>query len=904
MDPLEQHRSPLMDHPGPFCESINLSTKDLETNHLNALPDGNLKQGVVVELHKYAMKNKQTNAKIVEWICSLQPGLKLQNVNTVKTRINRIIETQKKFDKKKKVAKYKTVTEFHCDSLTVTAVNGVKKSPEKSPLTQTVEIVNVEKTEVKSHANCAKVGSAKPEKLIRKSRTDDEKENNDIQYQITLHQRKLDKLYEMTDMLKEDVTKLQNIKGHYSVRNVTKRDGIAMKKRQELRETKQLLHKYKQTSKKFQMEKSDTSAELIDLKSLNEKLLAENRKLKDDQKKKVNAQKLNSYYRSTIRKIRGCQPPKENQKNEVQNEDDDVEMLLENEIIKDNTNATMTNLKDDRGIFSNELRMCIIYLFGLEVAVEKITPAIQIVAKHLFHCNIEASDMPTNSSVQNIVDEGQFLVKSYIADRIKKSESFGLSRDGTSRQKRKILDTAITLDNGEIVSLGFKRVVSETAAKINDVTKSHFKELAKVDSDSHLRDIEESNFVAESLQKLAFTMSDRAANEKCADKLLSEWRDNELELCSNEGSKATVLQFHCIAHVLLGFHRYACEDLKHEEKSLAADEPIGRDQLPFFKNWSKKQPVVERVAYTTSTIFGPAGDHLGLRDRWESHCAAKGIKSLIGNYRDNRFNGLFQTSAEILYHLSDFLLVFKTVKCPNNKIKAVEADLVSPVVQTMLKALTAAYTKVTGPYWWLVCSGTVRYLELYPYIDGLRSYLSDCEETPANMLEKHWLDHSCVPHTKKFSTLLNSPTNELLLKLISVLCGAMRRTVEKQLVDFLDGGRYAGTPSKSDLQRTHFSHVTNLGCEHHFGDLDSSQRRRPNASFHHHSSVQLIKRNRRQLFKWLDEKPDNEKATLMKAARSGGRDLRKAHMAEESLVKRELFNTMQRGTKEEEEEVQ
>ncbi|WAR04639.1 hypothetical protein MAR_020008 [Mya arenaria] len=65
------------------------------------------------------------------------------------------------------------------------------------------------------------------------------------------------------------------------------------------------------------------------------------------------------------------------------------------------------------------------------------------------------------------------------------------------------------------------------------------------------------------------------------------------------------------------------------------------------------------------------------------------------------------------------------------------------------------------------------------------------------------------------------------------------------------------------------------------------------ASFHHHSSVHLIKRNMRQLFKWLDEKPENEKATLMKAARSGGRDLRKAHMADESLVKRELFNTMQ-----------
>ncbi|WAR22905.1 hypothetical protein MAR_036574 [Mya arenaria] len=184
--------------------------------------------------------------------------------------------------------------------------------------------------------------------------------------------------------------------------------------------------------------------------------------------------------------------------------------------------------------------MRIIDLFGLEVhvAVEKNTPAIQILAKHLFHCKIETSDLQTNS-------------------------------DGTSRRKRKIFDTAITLDNGEIVSLGFKRVVSETASKINDSSK--------------------------------------------------------------EDTKTTVLQFHCMTNLLLGFHRYACEDLKHEEKSLAADEPI-------------------------------AGDHLGLRDRWESHCAAKGIKFLIGNYRANRFNGLFQTSAVILYHLSEFLLVIKTVK--------------------------------------------------------------------------------------------------------------------------------------------------------------------------------------------------------------------------------------------------
>lgn len=60
-----------------------------------------------------------------------------------------------------------------------------------------------------------------------------------------------------------------------------------------------------------------------------------------------------------------------------------------------------------------------------------------------------------------------------------------------------------------------------------------------------------------------------------------------------------------------------------------------------FKNWFKKQTFIERVIKTTSDTFGPAGDYLGLREKWEAHCAAKGFKSLIGNYKDNRFNALF-----------------------------------------------------------------------------------------------------------------------------------------------------------------------------------------------------------------------------------------------------------------------
>ncbi|KAH3818946.1 hypothetical protein DPMN_120674 [Dreissena polymorpha] len=71
----------------------------------------------------------------------------------------------------------------------------------------------------------------------------------------------------------------------------------------------------------------------------------------------------------------------------------------------------------------------------------------------------------------------------------------------------------------------------------------------------------------------------------------------------------------------------------------------------------------------------------------------------------------------------------------------------------------------------------------------------------------------------------------------------MLRCVDKQLVDFLPGGQFNDMSRSEDLNRTKFAHSTNLSCEHHLGDLDNSQKQRPNVTLHHHSSVQLLKRN-------------------------------------------------------------
>ena len=117
----------------------------------------------------------------------------------------------------------------------------------------------------------------------------------------------------------------------------------------------------------------------------------------------------------------------------------------------------------------------------------------------------------------------------------------------------------------------------------------------------------------------------------------------------------------------------------------------------------------------------------------------------------------------------------------------------------------------------------------------------------------------------------DSADGKLVLSTLTLACRAMNSTVQKQLSDFLKEGQFGfgQQPSKDDLQRTHFAHLTNLGCEHHFGDLDSSQRRRPRASMHHHSSVQLLKRNRMNMMEWLEEMPGKTRNELLKSARKG-----------------------------------
>lgn len=123
----------------------------------------------------------------------------------------------------------------------------------------------------------------------------------------------------------------------------------------------------------------------------------------------------------------------------------------------------------------------------------------------------------------------------------------------------------------------------ETAKAITDVTKIHLKELAEAHQAFHIPQKQEDanineEYLVKSLEKLSLTMSDRAANEKLADKPLTDLRDSMLEKCRNEKEVGSVKHFHCMPHVLLGFHRYV---LDVEKEIVEVDGPLGRDSFLF-----------------------------------------------------------------------------------------------------------------------------------------------------------------------------------------------------------------------------------------------------------------------------------------------------------------------------------
>ena len=123
----------------------------------------------------------------------------------------------------------------------------------------------------------------------------------------------------------------------------------------------------------------------------------------------------------------------EQQRNIIKQKDMIIKEMETNIEILNEQISQKYNTRDSDGSFIDQVRMCVIELSGLEVAVVKVPSVIKTVSKHMFGKDSEKQDLPSSTTVQSIVDEGHFLAKAFISEKLSETENWGLNRDGTTR---------------------------------------------------------------------------------------------------------------------------------------------------------------------------------------------------------------------------------------------------------------------------------------------------------------------------------------------------------------------------------------------------------------------------------------------------------------------------------------
>lgn len=234
----------------------------------------------------------------------------------------------------------------------------------------------------------------------------------------------------------------------------------------------------------------------------------------------------------------------------------------------------------------------------------------------------------------------------------------------------------------------------------------------------------------------------------------------------------------------------------------------------------------------------------------------------------------------------NFLLNYKQSK--NLKLQSVLADAQSDSIDCFLVALGIVYHQVTGPYWMLVRSNT-HYLNFFKYVGKMHTKFLECSQDSSSLLNKTpppLFEEFILPVDDCMTQALYSLSDEQSVKVQAILrelFSDMSAVTERQLSDFLPGGRYHDVQSPEVRSRMQHSKLTNLIGEQCFGDLDFSIFKRRNASLHHHGTVNMIKRNH-TMSAWFSKKTSEEQSRLLSDSAVKAPELRSSNQGKAALV--------------------
>ncbi|KAL8580962.1 hypothetical protein ACOMHN_017529 [Nucella lapillus] len=198
---------------------------------------------------------------------------------------------------------------------------------------------------------------------------------------------------------------------------------------------------------------------------------------------------------------------------------------------------------------------------------------------------------------------------------------------------------------------------------------------------------------------------------------------------------------------------------------------------------------------------------------------------------------------------------------------------------------------VAGPYWCLL-GGSIHYLDFYTYIARLITILRDWQQDASPALDPEFCPLFPDIPFQYDGTILQSllaideEKKRSVKSLLQKVCAGMVKVTERQLADFLPEGKYFGVEDPVLRDKLKHSHITNLLSEECFADLDFSQFKRRSASLHHHSTVNMLKRNM-SMSSWFLHKSAEQQKDLLQLSSKKAASLREKHaQLEKDAVRR------------------
>ena len=195
--------------------------------------------------------------------------------------------------------------------------------------------------------------------------------------------------------------------------------------------------------------------------------------------------------------------------------------------------------------------------------------------------------------------------------------------------------------------------------------------------------------------------------------------------------------------------------------------------------------------------------------------------------------------------------------------------MMTVMLLSLVCAAAVFYLWVTGPYWQMMES-SMKHPDFHVYVQKMEASFDRWRVDSSDLLDE---DYQSI-FDGEFE--MDSPTKAAVLKFanehsakvnatISLLMRDVLITTRAPLKDFLEGGKYSTPLCYAEQKTLQHCPLTNLMGGNAFGDMDFDMGKWRHTTFHHHSTTQMLARNK--MSDWLAQKEVDEAAKLLSLAR-------------------------------------